>query len=242
MVRAVNPAPDETFLEIGPGRGALTAALAPHVRRIVAVEVDRDLAGTLARQMPGNVHLVNADFLAVDLDDLLRSEPRPLRVVGNLPYNISSPILFRLLGAAGEGTSFRDATIMLQREVAERLAAKTGTAAYGTLSLQAGLVADVDLLLTLPPGAFRPAPKVTSALVRLTFRPPRVDVHWPAFERIARGVFIHRRKTLLNALRPLSASLGRSAEELIARAGLDPSQRPQTLTVADVARLSMAVL
>ncbi|RPI09004.1 MAG: hypothetical protein EHM63_05410, partial [Actinobacteria bacterium] len=110
LVRAVNPSPDETFLEIGPGRGALTAALAPHVRRIVAVEVDRDLTSTLARQIPANVHLVNADFLAVDLDDLLRSEPRPLRVVGNLPYNISSPILFRLLGAAGDGTRFRDAT------------------------------------------------------------------------------------------------------------------------------------
>ena len=209
---------------------------------MVAVEVDRDLAATLARQLPGNVHLVNADFLNVDLDDLLRSEPRPMRVVGNLPYNISSPILFRLLDAAGDGALFSDATIMLQREVADRLAARPGTAAYGTLTLQAGLVADVEPLLTLPPGAFRPPPKVTSALVRLTFRPARVEIHRPAFTRIARGVFVHRRKTLLNALRPMSAVLGRSAEELITRAGLDPSQRPQTLTVADVARLSMAVL
>ena len=212
------------------------------MRRIVAVEVDRDLASALARQLPGNVHLVNADFLAVDLDDLLRNEPQPLRVVGNLPYNVSSPILFRLLGAARDGALFRDATVMLQREVADRLTARPGTAAYGTLTLQVGLVADVEPLLTLPPGAFRPAPKVTSALVRLTFRPAQVDIHRPAFERIARGVFMHRRKTLLNALRPMSASLGRSAEELIARANLNPSQRPQTLTVADVARLSMAVL
>jgi 16S rRNA (adenine1518-N6/adenine1519-N6)-dimethyltransferase len=216
--------------------------LAPRVRRIVAVEVDRALAAALARQLPGNVHLVNDDFLSVDLDDLLRHEQHPIRVVGNLPYNISSPILFRLLDAAADGARFSDATIMLQREVADRLAAKPGTAAYGTLTLQTGLVADVEPLLTLPPGAFRPAPQVTSALIRLTFRPPRVEVHRPVFTRIARGIFVHRRKTLLNALRPMSAALGRSAEELITRADLDPSQRPQTLTVADVARLSMAVL
>jgi len=242
LLHVLAPSSDDTFLEIGPGRGALTTALAPLVKRILAVEIDRNLAAALPGMVAANVDVVTGDILSVDLGKLLQDQPKPLRVVGNLPYNISSPILFRLLDAADDGARFRDATVMLQREVAERLAARPGTAAYGTLSLQAGLVADIELRLTLPPGAFRPAPKVTSALVRLTFRPARVEVNRPAFERIARGVFIHRRKTLLNALRPMSESLGRSAEELITRAGLDPSQRPQTLTVADVARLSMAVL
>ena len=131
---------------------------------------------------------------------------------------------------------------MLQQEVAERLAAAPGYSSYGTLALQVGLVADVEPLLTLPPGAFRPPPKVNSAVVRLRFRPITDGIHRAAFERIVRGVFMHRRKTLLNAFRPISSSLGRSAEEVIQQAGLDPSQRPQTLTVADVVRLSIAML
>ena len=165
-----------------------------------------------------------------------------MRVVGNLPYNISSPILFRLLREADEGRRFADATVMLQKEVAYRLAAAPGGASYGTLALQAGLTADVERLLTLPPGAFRPPPKVTSALVRMKFRRMSEGTDRAMFERIVRGIFVHRRKTLVNALRPLTSSLGRPAEDVIARAGLDPSQRPQTLTVADVVRLSRAVL
>ena len=206
------------------------------------MEIDRDLAAALPARVPRNVHVVAGDFLHIDLAELLRDERQPLRVVGNLPYNVSSPILFRLLGAADEGKRFLDATVMLQKEVAERLMATPGSAGYGTLALQVGLVADVEPLLALPPGAFRPPPKVTSALVRIQFRAASADVDRATFERIVRGVFVHRRKTLLNALRPLSASLGRSAEELIERAGLDPSQRPQTLTVGDVVRLSRAVL
>jgi 16S rRNA (adenine1518-N6/adenine1519-N6)-dimethyltransferase len=189
-----------------------------------------------------NVDIVTGDILSVDLGKLLQDQPKPLRVVGNLPYNISSPVLLRLLSEANEGKAFSDATLMLQKEVADRIVALPGSSSYGTLALQAGLVADVEPLLTLPPGAFRPAPKVNSALVRLRFRQTTDGANRAAFERVVRGVFIHRRKTLLNALRPLASSLGRPAEEVIARAGLDPSQRPQTLTVADVVRLSRAML
>jgi 16S rRNA (adenine1518-N6/adenine1519-N6)-dimethyltransferase len=242
LLDVLEPSSDDTFLEIGPGRGALTSALAPRVRRIIAVEIDRDLAAALPGRVPGNVDVVTGDILSVDFEPLLRHEPRPVRVVGNLPYNISSPILFRLLSEANEGKDFSDATVMLQREVAERLAAAPGSASYGTLALQAGLTADVDPLLTLPPGAFRPPPKVNSAVVRLRFRQIPQGADRASFERIVRSVFIHRRKTLLNALRPLASSLGRSAEEIIRQAGLDPSQRPQTLTVPDVVRLSRAVL
>ena len=234
---------DDTVVEIGAGRGALTDAIAPRVKRVVAIEIDRDLAAALRARAPANVDVVLADFLKLDLVELLDGETRPARVVGNLPYNISSPILFRLVGAAADGHRLSDATLMLQKEVADRLAAAPGGREYGTLAIQAALRADIDRLFTLPPGAFRPAPKVTSAVVRLRFREPAVDVGDPAtFERIVRGIFLHRRKTLLNALRALEPGLGQPAEELIRLTGLDPSRRPETLTVADAGRLSRAVL
>ena len=235
--------PDDTVLEIGAGRGALTDVLAPRVRRVIAVEIDRDLAAALGSRAPANVEVVPADFLKLDLEHLLHDETRPVRVVGNLPYNVSSPILFRLLDAAAGGHRLRDATVMLQREVADRLAAAPGGREYGTLAIQAALRADIERLFTLPPGAFRPAPTVTSAVVRLRFHQPAVDVGDPAtFQRVARGIFLHRRKTLLNALRAMEHELGHPAGHLIRVAGLNPSQRPETLTVADVGRLSRAVL
>ncbi len=243
LIAGLEAAPGETFLEIGPGRGALTQPLAPLVRDIVAVEIDRDLAASLPSAVPPNVRVVQGDFLAVNLDELLRGTPLPIRVVGNLPYNVSSPILFKLLEAADEGRRFTDATLMLQKEVADRLVAGPGSSEYGTLAIQVALVADVERVITLPPGAFRPPPKVTSAVVRLRFHAPTVEVGDRAiFERIVRGVFLQRRKTLANALKPVAFSLGRSAPELLARAQVDGSRRPEELTVADMARLSRAVL
>ena len=243
LVDVVVPAADDVFLEIGPGRGALTKVLAPRVARVIAVEIDRDLAAILPTRVPSNVRVVEGDFLDVDLQDLLRREPHPIRVIGNLPYNVSSPIMFSLLHAADEGRLFSDATLMLQKEVADRLVAKPGTSDYGSLAIQVALLADVERLLTLPPGAFRPPPKVTSAVVRLTFRPRLADVGDPAvFERIVRGAFLQRRKTLLNALKPVADALGQSAPDLIERAGVDPGKRPEALTVLEMARLSRAVL
>ena len=243
LVESLSAEASDTFLEIGPGRGALTRPLASRVGRLVAVEIDRDLAAVLPDGLPSHARVVQGDFLDVDLGTLLRDEPRPVRVVGNLPYNVASPILFRLLESADEGRLFSDATLMLQKEVADRLVARPGTSDYGGLTIQAALHADVTRLLTLPPGAFRPPPKVTSAVVRLTFRPPLTDVGDPrVFERIVRGIFLQRRKTLLNALKPVADTFGQSAAELIARAGVDPSCRPEALSVDDIARLSRAVL
>ena len=243
LIDALAVSADDTVLEIGAGRGELTRPLAQRVRRVVAIEIDRDLAATLPSQVGPNVRIVEGDFLEVDLDTILAGEVRPLRVVGNLPYNVSSPILFMLLHGAEQGRRFRDATLMLQKEVADRIMASPGTGEYGALAIQVALLADVDRLLTLPPGAFRPPPKVTSAVIRLTFRPPRVEVgDADAFERVVRGVFLQRRKTLLNAFRPVASSFGRSAAEVIERAGLDATKRPQTLTVSDMARLTRAVL
>jgi 16S rRNA (adenine1518-N6/adenine1519-N6)-dimethyltransferase len=207
------------------------------------VEIDRDLAAALPARVPPNVRVVAGDVLDVDLDVLLRNEPTPLRVAGNLPYNISSPILFLLLDAADQGRRVRDAVVMLQREVADRLVSAPGASGYGALAIQVQLHADVSRLLNLPPGAFRPAPKVSSALVRLRFREPAADVgNRAAFARLVRGLFRQRRKTLLNALRPIVGRPGQTALQVLEQVGLEPSRRPETLTIAEMARLARAVL
>jgi 16S rRNA (adenine1518-N6/adenine1519-N6)-dimethyltransferase len=243
LIDALNTDPGDTFLEIGPGRGALTKPLIPRVRKVVAVEIDRDLAAELRRSEDPRLRVVEGDFLEIDLDDALAGEPLPVRVVGNLPYNVSSPILFKLLAAQDGGRRFGDATLMLQREVSDRLTARPGTGDYGALAIQVALHADVTRLLTLPPGAFRPPPKVTSAVVRLRFRPPAADVGDAAvFERVVRGVFLQRRKTLANALKPVADSFGRSAPQLLDTAGIDGSRRPETLHLEEMARLARAVL
>ena len=198
---------------------------------------------TLATRVPANVRLIQSDFLEVNVPLLLEGERTPVRIVGNLPYNVASPILFQLLATSGDGSLLRDATLMLQREVADRLMAEPGGSDYGAMSIQVHLRADVERVLNLPPGAFRPPPKVHSAVVRLRFRPPRVDVGSPqVFERVVRGLFLQRRKTLANALKPIAASFGRSPADLLDRARLDGGRRPETLTVDDVARLTQAVL
>ena len=233
----------DTFLEIGPGRGALTRPLAARAARLIAVEIDRDLAADLASGAPANVHIVVGDFLEVDVDEALRGTQPPVRVVGNLPYNVSSPILFKLLSQQDAGRRFSDATLMLQREVADRLTAVPGTSEYGALAIQVALHADVKRLMTLPPGAFRPPPKVTSAVVRLRFRPPAADVGVPVlFEHLVRGIFHQRRKMLSNALKPVADARGRSAAEVLQRAGIDGRRRPETLTLAEMSQLARAVL
>jgi 16S rRNA (adenine1518-N6/adenine1519-N6)-dimethyltransferase len=243
LVSSLNAQPADTFLEIGPGRGALTTPLVSRVRRVVAVEIDRDLAAALRRSDDPRLRVVEGDFLDVDLDEILAGEALPVRVVGNLPYNVSSPILFKLLAAHDGGRRLSDATLMLQREVADRLVARPGTGEYGALAIQVALHADVERVLTLPPGAFRPPPKVTSAVVRLSFHAPAANVGDPAaFERVVRGVFLQRRKTLSNALKPVADSFGRSASQLLDAAGIDPVRRPETLTLEEIARLARAVL
>src|SRR5262249_4248186 len=149
------------------GEGALTLRLAPRVERVTAVELDSVMVATLAPRLPPNVTLVHGDFLAFDLASLLND--RPIRVAGNLPYNVASPILFTLIEAHRRFGGITDATVMLQREVADRISAPPGGRDYGVLSILIQLHADVRPLLALPPGAFRPAPKVRSAVVGLRF-------------------------------------------------------------------------
>lgn len=238
LTETIAPRPEDSFLEIGPGRGALTRALAPRARFVLAVEIDRDLAPALAAGVPPNVTVVEADFLQADVATLVQAGA-PLRVAGNLPYNISTPILFRLLELAQEGRRFTDATLMLQREVAERLAASPGTRAWGVLSACQQLWADIAIVLSLPPGAFRPAPKVHSSVVHLKYRAARPPVIDPSiFVALVRAIFTQRRKMLGNALAPFAVSRGRDAAESIAAARLDPRHRPEALGLEELARLA----
>ena len=236
VITAIAPRPDDVFVEIGPGAGALTLRLAPRVARLTAIEIDRDLIAQLEPRLPSNVTLINGDFLQESSP--IGHPTSVVRVAGNLPYNVSSPILFKLLDLQALHP-IRDATLMLQKEVADRIAAPPGSADYGVLSVLVQWRAAVSRLLTLPPGAFRPPPKVTSALIRLEFRPPEVTPADPdAFERLVRIVFTQRRKVLSNALGPFAEGSGLSAAVALREAGIDPSRRPQTLQLVEIARLA----
>jgi len=238
VVRAIDPKPDEAFLEIGPGRGALTLPLAARAESVVAVEIDRDLASALAARSPANVEIIQGDFLEAPWAE----QARPLhasRVVGNLPYNVASPILFTLLDWHRAGTPLTDAAVMLQREVADRLTAAVGTRDYGVLTVLIGHHATVERLFALPPGAFRPPPKVHSALVRLRFHPPEPAAQDEAvFESVVKAAFTHRRKILANALLGWPGGERLPPADALRRAGLDAGRRPETLTIPEWVRLA----
>jgi len=248
VVKAVAATPDENILEIGPGRAAITRPLAEQCGRLLAVEVDRDLAADLEATKPGNVTVIVGDVLELDLPSALSGwlgtplgSANQVRVVGNLPYNISSPILFSLLELAATTGGVRDAILMLQKEVADRLVAKVGTGDYGVLTVLTGVHADVTRLLSLPPGAFRPAPQVHSAVVRLAFRPSTEDIpDMPGFVRMVRSMFTQRRKTLSNALKPFGAERSVAPADALATAGVDGIRRPETLNMAEMAALYRA--
>jgi 16S rRNA (adenine1518-N6/adenine1519-N6)-dimethyltransferase len=237
VVAAIAPHPDDRFVEIGSGPGALTLRLAPRVAHLTAFELDAAMIDALAPRLPAGVTLVHCDVLEFDFATL--ADQRPFRIAGNLPYNVASPILFALIDAHRRLGGIADATLMLQREVATRLFAAPGGGDYGVLSLLVQLHADVRPVLALPPGAFRPIPKVHSTVVQLRFRAPAVPLaDEPGFEAMVRSMFTQRRKTLLNALRPYAATRGRDGKEALAAAGIDPVRRPETLQLTELARLA----
>jgi 16S rRNA (adenine1518-N6/adenine1519-N6)-dimethyltransferase len=240
LVAAIAPRDTETFLEIGPGKGAITRLLAERAARVVAVEVDRDLAAALREAGIERLEVVESDILEVDLGAL--AVPAGTRIAGNLPYNISSPILFQILSTQRRTSRFADATLMLQREVADRLTAAIGTKDYGLLTIFTALEATVTRQLTLPPGAFHPPPQVTSAVVRVTFLPAGSRPDVPAtFEPMVRALFAMRRKTILNGLKGPASAAGRSPAEVIAQSGLDPRLRPEQLTLDQLLALARAL-
>ena len=245
LLAVIRPEPGDLFVEIGSGTGQLTLPIAAAGAQVVAVEVDRDLAAALRQGAPSGVQVVTGDILAQDFADLLAATigstpPRSVRVVGNLPYNLSSPILFKILSAQRTHECFRDATLMLQREVADRVVSLPGSRTYGPVAILTRMAADATRVLALPPGAFRPPPLVRSAVVALRFRPPPVSVSDPVlFERMVRALFTHRRKTLLNALAPLAGIVSqRSSRELLDQAGLASGRRPETLHLEELATLA----
>jgi len=231
IVAAVDAQLEDNLVEIGPGLGALTVPLLERVEHITAIELDRDLAAKLAAQYPpARLTLHETDALIFDFAAL---GPQ-LRVIGNLPYNISTPILFHL--AQFEAT-LKDLTVMLQREVVQRMAAAPGTPEYGRLSVMLQARFRVERLFAVPAGAFRPAPKVESAVTRLAplraARPQIVDEG--LFAAIVVAAFGQRRKTLRNALKTLAS------EADLERAGIAPGARGETLSVADFVRLANAL-
>jgi 16S rRNA (adenine1518-N6/adenine1519-N6)-dimethyltransferase len=246
VVAAIDPQPADALVEIGPGRGALTRPLAARAGRLLVVEIDRELAEALRTEALPRTTVVTADVLELDwtatLGDWLGEPVSPaaqLRAVGNLPYNVSSPILFALLDLSAATGALRDATLMLQAEVADRLVAPVGTAEYGVLTLLTSLGASTERVLSLPPGAFRPPPKVRSALVRLAFRPPPVPhEHLPLVVGMVRSMFTQRRKTIANALRAFADRHGRPPVDALRLAGIDPRRRPETLQLVEIVTLA----
>jgi 16S rRNA (adenine1518-N6/adenine1519-N6)-dimethyltransferase len=232
ILRAIQPRPGEPLVEIGPGLGAITLPLLDAAGRLDAVELDRDLIPELQRlaQGHGELRIHSADALQFDFAQL-RTDGRRLRVVGNLPYNITTPLLFHLLEQAEH---IADLHFLLQKEVVERLAAGPRQPAYGRLSVMVQLHCRVEPLFTLGRGAFRPAPQVESACVRLIpHAEPPVSVNdMTGFADLVRAAFSQRRKTLRNALRPLL-----NAAAIVA-AGIDPDARSETLGLAGFAALA----
>jgi 16S rRNA (adenine1518-N6/adenine1519-N6)-dimethyltransferase len=213
IVEALGDISQQTVLEIGPGRGALTDLLAKRAQRLIAIELDRVLAAQLRMKFTNwpNVEVIEADVLAVDFDTLLgprpgllhgftQAPPKKIRAVGNLPYYITSDILLRLLRYH---RYFETIVIMVQKEVADRIAAKPGSRDYGLLTATTHLYASVEKLFTLPPGAFSPPPEVHSSVLRLTIAPrfEELGVEPEPFDRFLKLSFAQKRKTLVNNLR-----------------------------------------
>lgn len=230
LVDLIHPRADDTFLEIGPGALAITSLLAARCRRVVAVEIDRRLVDELKGSVPANVTIIQGDALDIDYRALV---PRGSRLAGNLPYAISSPLLRRFLDHRDH---FEDAHLMLQKEVAERVASPPGSKAYGILSVFYALWADVSIVQRLKPRDFSPPPSVESAVIRCRFLDgPRYPVqNIKALETLVRLSFTQRRRTIENNLRLRYPDL----KHYFKLTGISEVRRAETLTVAEFARLA----
>lgn len=230
ILRNIEAKPGQTLIEIGPGQGALTWPLLAAAGELTVIEIDRDLAAALRQDHRAqSLTVIEQDVLTVDFSQMAS----PMRIVGNLPYNISTPLLFHLLNYADH---IQDMYFMLQAEVVDRMVAPAGSSDYGRLSIGIQYQCEVERLLRVPPGCFSPAPKVDSAVVKLRPRPPR----WPlrdrkALDRVVRAAFGQRRKTLRNGLRNLVS------DEQFQAVAVDSSWRPQQLTIEDYVKLANLV-
>lgn len=234
LVRSIAPARDDLMVEIGPGQGALTRPLMDELDHLHAVELDRDLIALLQRTLTARrLTLHEADALRFDFTTLVPDAQRRLRVVGNLPYNISTPLMFHLIRQIDV---IQDMHFMLQKEMVERLVAVPGSSDWGRLSVMIQYHCRADFLFLVPPEAFRPAPKVDSAIVRLTPHAalPHPVTDYAVFAALVGQVFTQRRKAIRNGLKSFLSP----AE--IEAAGIDPGLRPEQLSLADFAALGNA--
>jgi 16S rRNA (adenine1518-N6/adenine1519-N6)-dimethyltransferase len=239
----VDPKPTQDFVEIGAGSGELTLPLARRARQVLAVEPDRALAGALRRRLDaggaGNARVIEADFLRLNLKSLLEAQHlERVRVAGNLPYAAATAILEKLLS---ERDVVEDMVLMFQQEVAERLVAEPGTKPYGYLSVVTQQAARIELLLErIPPGAFRPKPKVYSALVRIVPRPGEPSVDPVLFPALVKALLAHRRKTIDNNVKRLRSPIldERTVRGALAHLPIDGSERAENLSVEAFASLS----
>ena len=242
VVRTAQVGKEDVVLEVGPGLGQMTLSLARQAKKVIAVEVDERLMAILKQKVKDypNVEVIKSDILKVDFKRFLKKEAHPIKVVANLPYQISTPLLFRFI----ESTEiFSTLTLMLQKEVAERMVASPGRKEYGPLSIFIQAFSDVSIRFIIKPSAFFPPPKVESALVQMAWkeRPmvKREDEEW--FKRVVKASFGHRRKTLINALKHSELSLPESLESRMEIIGIDSRRRPETLTIEEFASLAEAL-
>ena len=236
IVDLVAPTERDLVVEIGPGDGALTALLAGRAGRVIALEIDRALSAALRARLPG-VEVLDADARSWGYAGLAAQAGGRVLILGNLPYSVGKPILMALIEARA---AIHEMALMLQREVAERIAAPPGGKSYGSLSVFTQLHCDVQLAFRVPPGAFRPPPKVDSAVLHLrVLREPRVPLADPRrFEKVVRAAFSQRRKMLANAV---GAGLGLPLDVVrraAAAAGVDPTRRAETLSLSEFAALA----
>jgi 16S rRNA (adenine1518-N6/adenine1519-N6)-dimethyltransferase len=239
IVDLVAPTERDLVVEIGPGDGALTSLLVGRAGRVIALEIDRPLAAALRARLP-SVEILDADARTWDYAALAAPAGGRVLVLGNLPYSVGKPILMALIEARA---AIHEMALMLQREVAERVAAPPGGKTYGSLSIFSQLHCDVRVAFRVPPGAFRPPPKVDSAVLHLrVLREPRVALADPRrFEHVVRAAFAQRRKMLANAL---GAGLGLPLDVVrraAAAGGVDPTRRAETLTLSEFAALTTAL-
>ncbi len=231
VIAFIRPQSDEILLEIGPGRGALTLPLLEQCKQLQIIELDNELAARWQQQARQDPRLLvqHADVMQFDFTPLL-ADHRPLRIVGNLPYNIASPLIIKLLDY---GADIREMIFMVQKEVADRITCPPGSRQYGRLSIMVQWLADVELLFRVPPGAFMPPPRVNSAVIRIEpLSTPRFTVTSPqTYRQLVKTAFSQRRKTLRNCLRNLVTAA------MFEAANIDPTLRPEQLSPADFARL-----
>lgn len=242
VVRAAGLGKGDAVLEIGPGLGEMTLALARQVKKVIAVEIDRQLVKILKEKTAGfsNIMVLEGDVLKISFEQLYRHGNQQLKVVANLPYQISTPVLFRFIGSRD---LFSSLTLMLQREVAERMIASPGGKDYGPLSIFTQSVSDLSIQFYIKPSAFFPPPKVESAVIHMVWKEkPFVrpeEEGW--FKKVVKGCFSYRRKRLINALRYADLPLPENLEKRIEKVGIDSQRRPETLTIQEFVYLADAL-